>query len=92
MPAKKKKSSRKVTNGAAKLRPDVNEIAFRVVQEATGLAPKTLPPDERTEKNPEAVRRGKKGGEIGGYARADALSETQRSKSAKKAAKARWKR
>jgi hypothetical protein len=34
---------------AAKLRPDVAETAFRVFQEAIGEAPKTLPPNERTE-------------------------------------------
>ena len=43
-----------------KLRPDVNEVAHRVMLEATGQAPKTLPPGERSgdQKNPEAVARG----------------------------------
>lgn len=47
-----------------KLRPDVNETAFRVMREATGQAPRTKPPGERDEgeKNPEAVKRGEKGG------------------------------
>lgn len=47
-----------------KLRPDVNEVAHRVMLEATGQAPKTPPPSERTEaeKDPEAVERGRKGG------------------------------
>ena len=47
-----------------KLRPDANEIAHRVLREATRQAPKTSPPDERSEdeKNPEAVKRGRKGG------------------------------
>jgi hypothetical protein len=47
-----------------KLRPDVAETAFRVMLEATGQATKTVPPHEReaTDKNAEAVRRGKKGG------------------------------
>lgn len=47
-----------------KLRKDVNEIAHRVMLEATGQAPKTPPPGERSEdqKNPEAVARGAKGG------------------------------
>ena len=40
---------------SAKLRPDVAETAFRVMQEAIGEAPKTLPPSERTEKNPETT-------------------------------------
>lgn len=58
MAAKKTKPK----DGDAKLRPDVNEIAFRVMREATGQSPKTPPPSERTEKNPEAVKRGRKGG------------------------------
>jgi len=47
-----------------KIRPDVAETAYRVMLEATGQAPKTAPPNEReaTDKNTEAVRRGKKGG------------------------------
>lgn len=48
----------------SKLRPDVAETAYRVMMEATGQAPKTAPPSDRdeAERNPEAVRRGKKGG------------------------------
>lgn len=75
---------------AAKLRPDVAEVAFRVMQEAIGERPKTLPPDERTEKNREAVKRGAAGGKRGGKARARSLSKTRRSKIARNAAKARW--
>lgn len=58
--ASKKKPAKKT-----KLRPDANEIAHRVMLEATGQAPKSLPPGERTddEKNPEAVDRGARGGE-----------------------------
>ena len=43
-----------------KLRPDVNETAHRVMIEATGQAPKTAPPGERTEfeKDLEAVNEG----------------------------------
>ena len=43
-----------------KLRPDLNEVAFRVLQEATGERPKTDPTNR--EKNPEAVKRGRRGG------------------------------
>lgn len=75
-----------------KLRPDVAETAFRVVQEATGEAPKTLPPNERTEKNPDAVARGATGGKKGGKARAEKLTERERTKSATIAALARWKK
>lgn len=51
---------------AAKLRPDVAETAYGTFQEAIGERPKTLPPSERTEKNPDAVTCGRKGGEKGG--------------------------
>lgn len=76
----------------AKLRPDVNEIAHRVMREATGQTPKTPPPGERTdeEKNPEAVARGAKGGKKGGAARASGLSKAERSEAARDAALARW--
>lgn len=80
-----------MTKKPAKLRPDVAEIAFRVTREATGQAPKTLPPSERTEKNADAVRRGRKGGAKGGKARAASLSPLKRKKIAKRAARARWK-
>lgn len=50
-----------------KLRPDVNEIAFRTVQAAVGDAKKPRPPGTG-EKNPEAVRRGRKGGKRGAKA------------------------
>jgi hypothetical protein len=74
----------------AKLRPDVAETAFRVMQEATGEAPKTLPPSSRTEKNPDAVARGRKGGRTGGKVRAAKLSKERRSEIAKNAAAKRW--
>jgi hypothetical protein len=76
----------------AKLRPDVAETAFRVMQEAIGEAPKTLPPSERTERNLEAARLGSLGGKKGGRARARSLSKAARSKIAKKGAVARWER
>lgn len=57
-----------------KFRPDVAETAFRVTQEATGEAPKTLPRSERTEKNADAVERGRTGGKKGGLTRAKKLT------------------
>ena len=53
---------KKPKDGPNKLRPDVAETAYRTMLEAIGEAPKTLPPSERGkgEKNPEAVRRGKR--------------------------------
>ena len=70
----------------SKLREDANESGFRVIQEALGERPKTLPPRERTEKNPEAVKRGRKGGK----ARYTKLPSKRRKAIARKAAKARW--
>lgn len=72
------------------LRKDENETAYALVQAMIGEGPRPLPPGER-EKNPEAVRRGAKGGKTGGKARADSLSKKRRSEIAKKAANARWK-
>lgn len=76
----------------AKLRPDVAETAFRVMREATGEAPKTLPPSERMDKNADAIKRGRKGGKKGGAARAKKTSDEQRARSATVAAIARWKK
>ena len=73
-----------------KLREDAAETAYRTLQEAIGERPKTVPPSARTEKNPEAVRRGRKGGLVGGKARARSLSVQQRKASARKAARKRW--
>jgi hypothetical protein len=73
----------------AKLRPDVAETAFRVMLEATGQAPKTFPGEGP--KNPDAVKRGRKGGKKGGTARAARLSKEQRTEIAKLAAATRWK-
>jgi hypothetical protein len=73
----------------AKLRPDVAEVAFRVMQEAMGEAPKTLPPKERTVKNADAVKRGAKGGKGGGNARAKKLTAAERVEIARRAARAR---
>lgn len=76
----------------AKLRPDVAEVAFRVMQEAIGEAPKTLPPSERTEKSLEATKRGQLGGRSGGKARAGKLTQEQRAEISRLAAQARWRK
>jgi len=62
---------------------DINEIAFAVVQQATG----------EVVKPPESIKAtsGRKGGLKGGAARASTLSSNERSAIAKKAAAARWK-
>lgn len=73
----------------SKLRPDANEIAFRTVQAALGESEKPQPPGQG-EKNPAAVRRGRKGGKRGGAARAANLTAKRKRAIARKAAKARW--
>ena len=67
-----------------KVREDLNQLAFRIVQEATGQKPKT--PDPDAGKDPAAVALGAKGG----AARAKGRSKKARAASAKKAAAARW--
>jgi len=68
-------------------RADANEIAFRTLQEATGQAPKTMPPNPDAGKDANAVALGRKGG----VARAKTMGKKKRSETAKKAAAARWK-
>ena len=70
------------------IRPDFAQTAFRVVQEATGHAPKT--PDPDAGKGPAKVAAGRKGGMKGGKARAAKLSPTERKRIARKAAQVRW--
>jgi hypothetical protein len=74
----------------SKKRPrDPNELAYQVMLESTGQAPKYEPPAEPT-KNPAAVALGRLGGLKGGHARAKKLSGKKRSQIAAKATKARW--
>ena len=77
-----KRSSTKKKQGPE----DISEIAFRVMQEATG----EVPAEEMPEKNPAAVALGRLGGLKGGKARAKKLSAKRRSEIARKAAKTRW--
>lgn len=65
---------------------DANELAKRLVDEATGAAPKTEPPA----KDPAAVALGRRGGLKGGKARAAKLTPEERTEAARKAATARW--
>lgn len=63
---------------------DPNVSAFNVLQQV-------IESGEATGKNPLAVALGRLGGLKGGKARAAAMTPEQRSASAKKAAKSRWK-
>ncbi|MGC2459136.1 MAG: histone H1 [Gallionellaceae bacterium] len=70
-------------------RLDLNQLAKRIVDEATGEAKKTLPPAPK-EKNKAAQELGRLGGKKGGKVRAENLTPEQRSEIAKKAAQKRW--
>jgi len=67
----------------------MNQLAKRIVDEATGEVEKTLPPKE---KNQAAVELGRLGGKKGGKARAEKLTPAQMSEIARTAANARWKK
>jgi hypothetical protein len=66
---------------------DVNEIARRIVDTATG---NPITEEPMPEKNQAAVALGRLGGLKGGKARAEKLSPQKRKKIASDAAKARW--
>ena len=67
---------------------DTNQLAWQIVQEATGQAEKPAEmPDTR---NPAAVALSRLGASKGGQARAAALSPARRKAIAKKAVQARW--
>jgi hypothetical protein len=70
---------------------DANSLAFNIVASVTG---EKSPPTARADdgKNPAAVALGRLGGLKGGKARAESLSDRERSTIAKKAALARWKK
>jgi hypothetical protein len=68
-------------------------LAYRIIQEATGQAPKYDPQEPiplDASKNPHAVALGRLGGLKGGAARAAKLSPRRRAQIAAKAAKTRW--
>jgi hypothetical protein len=74
-------------NRSSKRPRDVNALAKLIADMATGQVelPKT-----NDGKDPAAVALGRKGGLKGGNARAEKLSQYQRSMIARKGAKARW--
>jgi len=67
-------------------RPDFSQVAFRIVQQATGNAPK----ESVKPKNEAALALSKLGASKGGKARAKKLSSKKRREIARKAAKSRW--
>ncbi|VTR97879.1 Uncharacterized protein OS=mine drainage metagenome GN=CARN2_3110 PE=4 SV=1 [Gemmata massiliana] len=82
------KSPKKKPAAKPKTKLDLNQLAARIVAEATGAAEKT--PDRDVGKDPSAVARGAVGGLKGGKARAKSMTKKQRTASAKKASAARW--
>ncbi len=70
-------------------RKDFTQVAFGVVQQATGEA---QPVAEIDPKKKAAIESGRKGGIKGGTARAKKLTAEERSEIAKKAALVRWKK
>jgi hypothetical protein len=66
---------------------DLNRLASKIVNEATGDTP---PADPDEGKDPAAVELGRRGGKKGGKARAAKMSAKERRESAQRAAKARW--
>jgi len=70
------------------MKPDMNQIAARVVAQATHGEFVPMPAEKP--KNRAAVSLGRLGGRKGGPARAASLTPEQRSEIAKKGAVARW--
>jgi hypothetical protein len=71
-----------------KVREDLNQLAARIVAEATGAKAKT--PDPDAGKDPAAVSLGRRGGLKGGKARGKKLDKDRLREISKKAAEARW--
>lgn len=71
-----------------KQEPDINQIAFRIVKDSTG----ELDLSDEDARRALAQALGRLGGLKGGKARAAKLSKGERSASASKAARARWKK
>lgn len=63
---------------------DLNRLAAKIVRESTEPAAR----DDG--KDPEAVARGRRGGQKGGKVRAERMTPEQRSEAARRAAQARW--
>lgn len=68
---------------------DLNELAFQIVQEATGQAV-VLPSQPEDPIRAAAAALGRLGGLKGGQARTKSMTAEERSESARKAAAARW--
>jgi hypothetical protein len=70
-----------------KPKPDFTQIAFRVAQQAAHLEPIAT---EEPEAPSQKAAAGRQGGLKGGRARAEKMTPEERTESARKAARARW--
>lgn len=68
-------------------RKDFTQVAFDILQKATG---EVEPEEPIGEKKKAAIESGRRGGLKGGKARAEKLTPEERSEIAKRAAKKRW--
>lgn len=67
-------------------KPDFTQVAFQIFQKATHQEPECAEPEPLSPK----AAAGRKGGLIGGKARAEKLTSEERQEIAARAAKARW--
>jgi hypothetical protein len=63
---------------------DLNTLAAKIVRQST------VPAARDGGKDPDAVERGRRGGQKGGRTRADGMTAEERSEAARRAASARW--
>jgi hypothetical protein len=71
---------------------DINSLAKRIAEQATGTGPVPVEKPPAREKNPHAVALGRSGGLKGGKARMASMTPEERKKNARKAGRTRWKR
>ena len=79
-----------VPDRSSKRPRDLNQLAARLVDEATSDDPAPEPVDPDAGKDPAAVALGRRGGLKGGKARAERMTPEERSEAARRAARARW--
>jgi hypothetical protein len=70
--------------------PDMNQLAYAIVQAATSEEQEDATVEPESDKNPHAVALGRLGGLKGGKARKEALTPERRKEIAQAAAKKRW--
>lgn len=71
---------------------DPNQLGKAIIDIATGQKPDRDPTPEEQGKDPAAVERGRKGGLVGGKARAEKMTAAERKDAARAAVTKRWSR